>query len=410
MASNSNFRRVAMTIGAAIGVFAAGLVHAGPFSGQPVIVDQETPSTEGTETSEAAIVTTVSVESGSAVSAVSPAREYSVISGDYLSDIARRLLGDPARYQEIVRLNVDRYPSLAKNPNLILVGWQLRLPGIAGTSEPSSPLSSPSDSVAVSPSSTAGSVAQAPAPVSAPNTRTPSSGALPSSSAAAPAASAAPASNHATDGAPLIGPGQRVLHIGDSHTVGIYGSTIDAAMRETGAQIRTCGVAGSSPSWWYQGTVTKCGYYSRDEKGKVDSPADWRTPRATPSLPDMIREYKPTVLVVSLGANLFGASEATVKRETQRIIDTAKEAGCTLVWVGPPRAREDIKSIADQDRLCETIKATVGTQGTFVDSRPFTRYPSDGGDGLHYWGTEGSKTAKAWAGSVLDTIQTSGKK
>lgn len=399
-----------MTIGAAIGVLATSLVHAGPFSGQPVTVDQALPSAEETDSSEAAVVTTISAEASSAGPAVSSARDYTVKSGDYLSGIARRLLGDPARYQEIVRLNVDRYPSLAKNPNLILVGWQLRLPGTADASEQSSPLTAPSDSAVISPSPTTGTVVKAPAPVNPPGTGIQTTGSLPTSQTAAPETSSAPVSKPATDGAPLIGPGQRVLHIGDSHTVGIYGSTIDAAMRETGAQIRTYGVAGSSPSWWYQGTVTKCGYYGRDEKGKVDRPADWRTPRATPSLPDLIKEYKPTVMVVSLGANLFGASEATVKRETQRIIDTAKEAGCTLVWVGPPRAREDIKSIAAQDRLCETIKATVGSQGTFVDSRPFTTYPSGGGDGLHYWGTEGSKTAKAWAGSVLENIQTSGKK
>ena len=116
-----------MTLGAAIGVLAAGIVHAGPFSGQHVTVDQESQSMEGTETSKAAIVTTAPVDSGSAVPAASSVREYSVKSGDYLSGIARRLLGDPARYQEIIRLNVDRYPSLAKNPNLILVGWKIRV-------------------------------------------------------------------------------------------------------------------------------------------------------------------------------------------------------------------------------------------------------------------------------------------
>lgn len=399
-----------MSFGTVVGLLAACVVHAGPFSGNSVTVAQEAPAND--ESSAPSVTAVVSSDDTTEPVAApsAPTTEYTVRSGDYLSGIARRLLGDPARYQEIVRLNVDRYPSLAKNPNLILVGWQLRLPGAADTAEPSSPVAPPSDSIAVSPTPSQGSVARAPAPVSPPVSGGQPSGTVPSSPATAPAVSPPPAPNPVTDGTPLIGPGQRVLHIGDSHTVGIYGSTIDAAMRETGAQIRTYGVAGSSPSWWYQGTVTKCGYYGRDEKGKVDRPADWRTPRATPSLPDLIKEYKPTVLVVSLGANLFGASEATVKRETQRIIDTAKQAGCTLVWVGPPRAREDVKTIAAQDRLCETIKATVGTQGTFVDSRPFTKYPSGGGDGLHYWGTEGSKTAKAWAGNVLETIQTSGKK
>lgn len=360
-----------MALGAIAGVLAPYVVHADPFSARSVIVDQETSAIEGTVNAAPAVVAPMAEKTVSAPSQPASAREYAVKGGDYLCDIARRLLGDPARYQEIVRLNVDRYPSLAKNPNLILVGWQLRLPGPAVAANPAKTPFAPSETSAVS---------------------------------------TKPAAMPATDGTPLIGPGQRVLHIGDSHTVGIYGSTIDGAMRETGAQVRTYGVAGSSPSWWYQGTVTKCGYYGRDEKGKVDSPADWRTPRATPSLPDLIKEYKPTVLVVSLGANLFSASEAAVKRETQRIIDTAKAAGCTLVWVGPPRARESVTSIAAQDSLCETIKATVGTQGTFVDSRPVTKYPSSGGDGLHYWGTEGSETAKAWAGSVLQTIQTSGKK
>ena len=36
---------------------------------------------------------------------------------------------------------------------------------------------------------------------------------------------------------PLIGPGTRVLHIGDSHTVGIYGREMDKMLRATGAQV-----------------------------------------------------------------------------------------------------------------------------------------------------------------------------
>ena len=55
--------------------------------------------------------------------------EYTVASGDCLSAIAGRLLGDMSRWPEIVELNKDKYPSLASNPNLILVGWNLTIPG-----------------------------------------------------------------------------------------------------------------------------------------------------------------------------------------------------------------------------------------------------------------------------------------
>ncbi|NLI79166.1 MAG: LysM peptidoglycan-binding domain-containing protein [Candidatus Riflebacteria bacterium] len=394
------FWRVVVAGGMLLGTLGTAFGQAGTFADEPLDLSRQQSSTVVAGDQAAAPGAPAAAEGETSAPAPAAAeQEYTVKRGDTLSQIAKRFLGNPSLYREIVRLNADRYPSLMKNPNLILVGWTLRLPGAAA--ETAAP--TPAATVAAG-ERAAGETGVTPVAPAGPTTTR-----APAATAAVPAGTTTAASA-ATPGGPLLGPGQRVLHIGDSHTVGVYGSTIDEAMRGTGAQVRTIGVAGSSPRWWYNGTVTKCGYYARDEKGKVDRPADWRTPRATPSLPDMIKEYKPTVLVVSLGANLFGASEATVKAETQRIIDTAKAAGCTLVWVGPPRARESVKSIPAQDRLCETIKATVGNQGTFVDSRPFTKYPASGGDGLHYWGTEGTRTAKAWAGSVLGAIQTSGPK
>ena len=59
---------------------------------------------------------------------------YTVVSGDYLTKIAGKLLGDPSRWKEIVELNKNKYPSLAKNPNLIYPGWVLTIPGTSGTS------------------------------------------------------------------------------------------------------------------------------------------------------------------------------------------------------------------------------------------------------------------------------------
>ena len=54
--------------------------------------------------------------------------DYTVVSGDYLSAIAARYLGDGDRWPEIVELNKDKYPSLSSNPNLIYPDQVLHIP------------------------------------------------------------------------------------------------------------------------------------------------------------------------------------------------------------------------------------------------------------------------------------------
>ena len=49
---------------------------------------------------------------------------YTVQVNDYLCKIAREKLGDSSRYKEIVALNSD----LIKDPNVIKVGWVLKIP------------------------------------------------------------------------------------------------------------------------------------------------------------------------------------------------------------------------------------------------------------------------------------------
>jgi LysM repeat protein len=55
---------------------------------------------------------------------------YTVVRGDSLWRIASRFLGTGTRYWDLVEANKDRYPSLAKNPDLIHPGWVLTIPGV----------------------------------------------------------------------------------------------------------------------------------------------------------------------------------------------------------------------------------------------------------------------------------------
>ncbi|HOY65387.1 MAG TPA: glucosaminidase domain-containing protein [Candidatus Ozemobacteraceae bacterium] len=87
----------------------------------------------------------LTIPGGSTAPSNSPATSgsYTVRSGDSLSAIAQRCLGNGGRYMEIVNLNADRYPSLRSNPNLIHPGWTLRLP--SGANPGSTPTPAPSN-------------------------------------------------------------------------------------------------------------------------------------------------------------------------------------------------------------------------------------------------------------------------
>jgi LysM repeat protein len=82
--------------------------------------------------------TTASVAT-SVTSSAKSGGTYTVVSGDSLWAIARRLMGNGSRYWDIVEANKARYPSIAKNPNLIYPGWQLVIPGV---SVPKTPIAS----------------------------------------------------------------------------------------------------------------------------------------------------------------------------------------------------------------------------------------------------------------------------
>jgi nucleoid-associated protein YgaU len=66
------------------------------------------------------------VSSGSSSTAPTAAgtRTYTVVAGDNLSKIAKKLLGDANRWREIHQLNADT----VKNPNLIHPGQVLKIP------------------------------------------------------------------------------------------------------------------------------------------------------------------------------------------------------------------------------------------------------------------------------------------
>lgn len=200
-----------------------------------------------------------------------------------------------------------------------------------------------------------------------------------------------------------IGPGVRVLHIGDSHTVGVYGTELDRLLRATGATVETCGSSGSSPSWWLDGHPTTMGWVARRADGSVE-PApkvDWKAPHPTPKLADLVASFQPNVVIVSLGANLRPGTSAIAK-QVPALIEVARSGGAKVFWVGPPNTATTAANPSSDETFYAVLRdAAAGA--TFVDSRPFT--PSyAGSDGLHFSGPDGTAIAKRWAAGVISAI------
>lgn len=227
-----------------------------------------------------------------------------------------------------------------------------------------------------------------------------STGAAPS--AASPVSSATPTQPGQGASPVNIGPGTKVLEIGDSHTVGVFGDELDSKLRGTGAQVATYASAGASADWFVKGTPTKYGYSERHADGSK-STTPYGQSHATPKLEQLIAKEKPQVIVVNLGANFRGSGPAGIKQQVSSLGEIAKKHNIPIVWVGPPKSQKDNANSGTLQKFDQDMAAAVAPYGTYVASTPFVpKYV--GNDGLHFGGAEGNKIAKGWANGVFQAI------
>lgn len=196
-----------------------------------------------------------------------------------------------------------------------------------------------------------------------------------------------------------IGPGTQVLEIGDSHTVGPFGHELDRLLRETGCDMSTVGSAGASAVTYTNEAPTRSGYWRKWADGREEN-AGTGEAHATPKLVDLIASEKPDVLLINLGANFRGGN---VMAQVKLLGDIAKEHDLPLVWVGPPKTRQDVadpSSIEDFDRR---MAEAVSPYGSYLASSPFTPEYA-GNDGIHYGGPRGRELARNWAAAVYREV------
>ena len=207
----------------------------------------------------------------------------------------------------------------------------------------------------------------------------------------------------------LPAPPTRVLMIGDSLSTGAFGETVQQHLaRKFGPQnIAAYASCGSSPEHWLQGEpgfYTKCGY-RESTPDKLPVLRDWvngKPPKAmlTPKIERLVRQHRPTVVVVQLGTNWMdrNLSDAEISSFLRRFIAAARGSTVRqIVWIAPP----DSSSMAAkaQARVHRIIQEG-GKRDDFdvIDSRQLTNYVpgKTGGDGVHY----NKEASRDWAVKV----------
>jgi hypothetical protein len=188
--------------------------------------------------------------------------------------------------------------------------------------------------------------------------------------------------------------GNRVVLIGDSHSVTGFGRELVERIAAGGHAVDVYASCGSSPGWFLAGQTrpSPCGTWFRR------SGADTRTAQATPVISN-VAGGGVGLVIIALGTNMANWRSGGVGNlgDAGTLAHHAMMHGAKCVWVGPPPVRgypelPEYKASMTYDDLDSGLRAQVATHCTYVRSTT----PYSGGDGIHY----DARRAEQWAEQV----------
>ena len=200
---------------------------------------------------------------------------------------------------------------------------------------------------------------------------------------------------------PPLDPPGKILFIGDSHSVGTFGHTLDGLLRERYGDETVYNYAscGSRTSSWITGRSTRCGYIDRRPGGATRRARNHRTPRIDVLLDDV----NPRITIVALGANHMGQRQESFIESVQTLAQSIRDHGSECVWVGPPPGRVPHRDHGlNRSEIQELLPAVLVDFCTFIESSLYVSYPRHGGDGVHFDSIRpgGRALARHWAEGI----------
>lgn len=175
-----------------------------------------------------------------------------------------------------------------------------------------------------------------------------------------------------------------VLYIGDSHSYGKLGTTIESNLSTVSDQVVMESSCGSSAYAWLGKTgleKTVCGFWKKDGKEETRT-----TEHQTPKFSEEKIKYAPNVVIIQLGTNMAAAENPSNSRGSiDQLMKQAVADNSACIWIGPPDANSKIVTRAKLQTVNNLIKELAETNGCFfIDSLQITSFPSDSKEGIHY--------------------------
>ena len=191
-----------------------------------------------------------------------------------------------------------------------------------------------------------------------------------------------------------------ILFIGDSHSVRTFGNHIFSHLQLINperSEVHSYASCGSSPHQWLNSWNTHCGYKERHfTPWTTDQlPPFYEERHTTPLLSDLLQHHRPQLVVVEIGGNATGLTQAGLNSSVRRFLNLITQSGAKCIWAGPPEAMNNgVRPIPANrigvglDVFYARLRVALGRRCTLYDSRPITPpLLSRGGDGIHFVGT-----------------------
>lgn len=204
----------------------------------------------------------------------------------------------------------------------------------------------------------------------------------------------------------------RVLYLGDSLSYGAFGMTLDKSLRAAGCPVYTMVSGGATPYYWladFANVSADAGHWVKTPEKETRA----RTSRRVPKVETLMTEFKPDVVVVQTGTNLYAVLRDKRKNPDERVravryliermCRVIHDRGARVYWISPPDSHPGKYPRELQERMRGLLKECVVKYGQVYDSHAVTKYkdPYPANDGIHYGKEDSTKWALAVAGDLV---------
>ena len=201
--------------------------------------------------------------------------------------------------------------------------------------------------------------------------------------------------------------GKRVIYLGDSMSLGAFGTTLDKRLREAGLEVYTSVTGGATPETWlkeFESAEADIGHWNKTPT----TDQRFKTLAAVPKLEDLMTQIHPDAVIVQTGVNLYSTlrskrmsrEEAVAKVESfiLKMVHAVTSRGAKLYWITPPSSHPERYDFELQTLMLDVMQRGVGRSGRVFNSYAVTKFtdPYPETDGIHYGPTE----AAAWGERV----------